>query len=263
MTAPSIALSAPVGYADAPLLVLGPSLGTSTVLWDTVVPRLAERHRVVAWDLPGHGAAPPASGPFTIGEIADAVADALRTHEHEHFRYAGVSFSGAVGLELMLRHPGMVDGAALLCTAARFGEPEGWHERAAEVRASGTSALTVGSAQRWFAPGSMAREPELTARLLQALQDTDDESYALCCEALAGYDVRDRLGEIETPVLALWGEFDEVTPEPALVEIAEGVQEGAVAWIADAAHLPPVEQPAAVAKVLGEFFAGIDERVSA
>ncbi|GAA1466229.1 alpha/beta fold hydrolase [Microbacterium thalassium] len=263
MTTPPIALGTPVGYADAPLLVLGPALGTSTILWETVIPKLAERYRVIAWDLPGHGAAEPATEPFTIGDLADAVAEALRTHEHEHFRYAGISFGGAVGLELMLRHPGMVDGAALLCTGAKLGEPDGWRDRAALVRASGTSSLVIASAERWFAPGSIAREPELTGRLLQALQDADDESYALCCEALAAYDVRDRLHEIEPPVLALWGEFDAVAPESALVAIADGVQEGGAGWIADAAHLPPVEQPAAVVKVLGEFFAGIDERVSA
>ncbi|TPW93426.1 alpha/beta hydrolase, partial [Schumannella luteola] len=54
MTVPAIALTAPAGPDDAPLLVLGPSLGTSTILWEDAVPALAERYRVVAWDLPGH-----------------------------------------------------------------------------------------------------------------------------------------------------------------------------------------------------------------
>ena len=54
MTAPSIALTAPVGPEGAPLVVLGPSLGTSTILWEQVMPQLAQRYRVVAWDLPGH-----------------------------------------------------------------------------------------------------------------------------------------------------------------------------------------------------------------
>ena len=48
MTVPPIAVTAPVGPADAPLLLLGPSLGTSTILWDDVAPALAERYRVAA-----------------------------------------------------------------------------------------------------------------------------------------------------------------------------------------------------------------------
>ena len=53
MSVPTIALTAPVGPDDAPLLVLGPSLGTSTILWENALPVLASRYRVVAWDLPG------------------------------------------------------------------------------------------------------------------------------------------------------------------------------------------------------------------
>ena len=43
MTVPAIALTAPVGPEDAPLLVLGPSLGTSTVLWGQVRPHDGKR----------------------------------------------------------------------------------------------------------------------------------------------------------------------------------------------------------------------------
>lgn len=43
------------GPASAPPLLLGPSLGTSYALWDKIAPELAISHRVVRWDLPGHG----------------------------------------------------------------------------------------------------------------------------------------------------------------------------------------------------------------
>lgn len=265
MSVPAISVTAPVGpstrsaaaagsaAAAAPLVVLGPSLGTSTLLWDRVVPALAERFRVVAWDLPGHGAAPAASDPFTIAEVADAVADAVG----EPFLYAGVSFGGCVGLELLLRHPHRVRAAAIIASGARIGDAQAWHDRAAQVRAQSTSSLIIGSAQRWFAPGTIERDPDLTGRLLHALQDSDDESYALCCEALAGFDVRDRLGEIAAPVLAAWGAHDGVTPEASAVEIADGVQRGQAVGIADAAHLPPADDPAATAAALQGFFAAL------
>ena len=44
------------GRPDLPLLVLGPSLGTSaTALWSAAAQHLARDFQVVAWDLPGHG----------------------------------------------------------------------------------------------------------------------------------------------------------------------------------------------------------------
>ena len=262
MTVPTLAHTAPVGPADAPLLLLGPSLGTSTILWERVIPTLARSHRVVAWDLPGHGASPASTSPFTVADLADAVADVARGLSDGPVRYAGVSLGGATGLELALRHPDLVDATAAVASGALLGDPDSWHARAAQVRAQSTSALITASASRWFAPDSLAREPELTGRLLHALQDADDESYAACCEALAAYDVRERLGEIASPVLAMWGEFDQVAPEAKADEIARGVRRGRSIRIADAAHLPPAEQPAAVATALDDFFRRIDEEAA-
>ncbi len=247
----SLRFTDPVGPAGAPLLVLGPSLGTSTILWEATTPALAERYRVVAWDLPGHGASPAATEAFTVADLADAVAASV---DERAFLYAGVSLGGATGLELLLRHPDRVRAAAIVASGAQLGSPTAWAERAAQVRAQSTSSVIIGSAQRWFAEGSIARIPELSGRLLHALQDADDESYARCCEALAVYDVRDRLERIAAPVLALWGRHDQIGTEAKAVEIAEGVAEGRTAVVEDAAHLPPAEQPEATVRALRDFF---------
>lgn len=249
-----ISLTGPNGPEGAPLVVLGPSLGTSTILWDDVVPLLADEYRVAAWDLPGHGAGPAAREAFTVADLADAVA---ATVPDDTFLYAGVSLGGATGLELALRHGDRLRGAVIVASGAQLGEPDAWADRAAQARAQSTSSLIVGSAQRWFAPESMARRPELSGRLLHALQDADDDSYARCCEALAAYDVRASLGAIDVPVLAAWGAFDAVAPEAKALEIAEGVRRGRAVRVDDAGHLPPAEQPEVVASVLRSFFADV------
>jgi 3-oxoadipate enol-lactonase len=255
VTVPAISFTAPVGPAGAPLLVLGASLGTSTILWEKVIPALASRFRLTAWDLPGHGASPAATESFTVDDLADAVAAVTGTlNSGAPFLYAGVSLGGAVGLTLALRHPSRISRAAIIASGARLGDLLAWHERAVQVRAQSTSSLLIGSAQRWFAPGSVARESDVSGRLLHALQTADDESYARCCEALAAYDVRDRLSEIALPILAVWGEHDGVAPEPKAAEIADGVRNGRSVMVQDAAHLPPAEQPTAVAALLQNFF---------
>ena len=177
--------------------MLGPSLGTSTILWENAIPALAERYRVVAWDLPGHGASPATRDAFTVADLADAVAAAVRgTGRRPHPLRRGLARrcdrprAAAAASRASSRLPRSSPRERSSAT------PTGWHERAAQVRAQSTSVADRPSAQRWFAPDSIAREPELSGRLLHALRDADDESYALCCEALAAYDVRDRLGEI-------------------------------------------------------------------
>ena len=256
MTVPALAVTEPMGPDGAPLLLLGPSLGTSTILWDEVVPHLAETWRVAAWDLPGHGASPKAGAAFSVGELADGVADIAGRLGANRVAYAGVSLGGAVGLELMLRHPDLVAAASIICSGAKILTAADWHDRAAHVRAQSTSSLVVPSAQRWFAPESLAKHPVITGRLLHALQDADDESYALCCEALADYDVRDRLGDISAPVLAIWGRHDQVCPVSSADEIARGVRDGNVEEVPDAAHLAPAEDPELVTRLLRDFFTG-------
>jgi 3-oxoadipate enol-lactonase len=254
-----LTLTDPVGPDGAPLLVLGPSLGTSTILWQNATPLLAERCRVTAWDLPGHGASAPASEPFGVADLADAVALAVRDLGETSVLYAGVSLGGATGLELALRHPDLVRAAVIVASGAQLGEPSAWHDRATLVREQSTSALIVPSATRWFAPGSIEREPELSGRLLHALRDADAESYARCCEALADYDVRGRLGEIRMPLLALWGEHDAVAPQAKADEIAAGVANGRSEMLAGVAHLPPAEDPAATAAAVRRFLDDLED----
>lgn len=252
--APIIAATEPIGPADADLLVLGPSLGTSSLLWNRVSPMLAEHYRVVAWDLPGHGASPAIDRPFDVAELADevvAIADRLGV---ERFWAAGISMGGATGLELGLRHGDRLHALAIVASGALLGAPGAWRDRAALVRSQSTSAVILPSAERWFAPGTAASDPDLTGRLLHVLQEADDESYARCCEALAAFDVIDRLGEIRTPLLALWGEVDVAAPEERSALIAERVPGARIARVDGAAHLPSVDRPVATATALLDFF---------
>jgi 3-oxoadipate enol-lactonase / 4-carboxymuconolactone decarboxylase len=254
-----------------PLLVVGPSIGTSvTVLWSSCAARLAGRFHVVGWDLPGHGRSATTREPFTMADLAAAVVslvdkiDPSTGSGHDpsagsgratrEFFYAGDSAGGAVGLQLLLDAPDRIVAAVIISSGAKIGEAEGWTERADLVRVAGTPALVEGSVQRWFAPGFLERDPETATALLDSLQDADRFGYATACEALSTFDVRHRLGEITQPVLVATGESDEATPRALGEQIAAGVANGRFVVIDRAAHLPPAEQPAAVAELLTAFF---------
>lgn len=241
------------GLAGGPVLVLGPSLGTSAQsLWGPAAQHLTSHFRVVAWDLPGHGHSPAAS-PFDV----DALAAAVLTLADEftpagRFHYAGDSLGGAVGLQLLLAAPHRVASATLICTGAVIGMPAGWHERAATVRTSGIDAVVDVSAQRWFSPGFLDRQPGIGAALLDALRATDAESYAQACEALASFDVTARLAEIAAPVLAIAGGDDVPTPPHDLQRIADGVVHGRLVVLPGVGHLAPAEAPHRVAQLVVE-----------
>jgi 3-oxoadipate enol-lactonase len=254
MTVPAL-VAARTPNPGAPVLVLGPSLGTTTRLWGSAIRLLAAHFDILAVDLPGHGSSPAATVPFSTAELADAVARVATLAGVRRFYYAGDSLGGQLALKLALGHPDRVIAVSIICSSARVGQPEAWLERAAMVRLQGTPVLVGPSAGRWYAPGFIERQPELVGAMLLELSDTDDESYALCCEALARTDLRSRLGEIEVPLLAIWGERDTVIPPEDARSVAESVQNGSGIQLAGVAHLAPVENPAEVAAALIDFFA--------
>ncbi len=256
------------GRPDQPLLVLGPSLGTSAVtLWSAVAAALADDFQVVGWDLPGHGTnsdSDPDLGTVSVASLAADVleaVDALGTDlRPPAFHYAGDSVGGAVGLRLLLDAPERVLSATLLCTGARIGTAESWQERIDSIRASGTPALVTSSAERWFGPGFVDREPAAASALLHALSDADDAGYAAVCGALAEHDVRDRLGEIRGRVLAIAGSHDVATPPATVREIADGVPGARYVELPGVAHLAPVEAPVEVAGLIREHALGTRSR---
>jgi 3-oxoadipate enol-lactonase/4-carboxymuconolactone decarboxylase len=239
---------------DAPLLVVGPSLGTSVaVLWGPVAAQLDGEYTVLGWDLPGHGSSASASD-FDVADLAAGVLAALdgRVGADAGFHYAGDSLGGAVGLQLALDAPDRVRSATLCCTGAKIGEPEIWYDRAAKVRSEGTSSLVDTAPSRWFGPGFADRDPETVAALLDGLGRCDDEGYAAACEALAGYDVRDRLADIAVPVLAVAGASDPGTTPAHLRHIGSGVQNGRTVVLEGVCHLAPAEAPDRIAELIIE-----------
>ena len=253
---------------DHPLLVAGPSLGTSSILWNRAASLLGTDYDVVAWDLPGHGVSPAAAEPFDVPALADAVVDLIDSiAPGEAFHYAGVSLGGATGLQLGIKHGERLKSLSVQNSGAKIGTPEGWLERAETVRSQGTPVMIQGSAERWFAPGFMDREPELSSRLLHALRDADRFSYAFCCEALASFDVRNELGSIRVPTQVIAGALDGVAPPSMAEEVAAGITAGGgtatAVTLEGVAHLAPAEAPAHLAELMRGLLTWAESREAA
>lgn len=246
--------------AARPLLIVAPSLGTSAeALWTEAARLLADRFDVVAVDLPGHGRSPSAQGEPDMADLARGVlaaADGVQTERGDAgtpFHYAGVSVAGCIGLQLLLDAPVRIGRAVILNSAAKVGDAQGWRDRAALVAEQGVGALREASAQRWFAPGFMERDPATAAALLDSLCATEGAGYRQLCGALARFDARDRLGGIDRPVLAIGGEDDVATPPEAQRDLARGVRDGRAEILAQVGHLAPAEKPQEVARLIAAF----------
>jgi pimeloyl-ACP methyl ester carboxylesterase len=139
---------------------------------------------------------------------------------------------------------------AIIGSLPKIGTRKGWLQRAADVRAMGTPSLVTASAGRWFTPAFLEREPEVSSRVLHGLMDIDDESYALCVDALRETDLRDRLRGLEVPFTLIAGDSDPVIPVDEARAAVESAPDGTLHVVEDASHLVAVEHPAEVAGIL-------------
>lgn len=245
------------GREGAPVLVLGPSLGTDLHLFDEQVDALADDFRIVRYDLPGHGASPAPAGPYTMAGLARDVVALLDRLAIDRAHYAGVSIGGAIGQQIVLDHPGRLETLTVIASAARFAEPSSWPARAQEVRAKGTAAMITSRAGVWFTHDFVRTRNEEAVRLLRMLGATDPEGYAGCCEAIGAFDVRRRLPEITVPTLVIAGGADPATPPEMAKIVAHGVADGRYVVIDGAAHLTNVEAPGRVTALVRSFASGL------
>ena len=241
------------GTEGRPVLVIGNSLGTTWELWDGQVAALADAWRIVRFDHPGHGRSPLPDGALTVESIANHVLGLVDELGLERLTFCGLSLGGAVGMAAARLAPDRIERLVLCCTSARFGEPEGWHDRARLVRAGGTAVVAERVLERWFTDETRRTDTATAARFRTMLEAIPSEGYAACCEALALWDARRDLGAISARTLVVAGEQDVATPPADGAFLAESIPGAILTVLPGAAHLANIEQPELFERVLVEF----------
>ena len=237
---------AETGPADAPVVLLGSSLGTTHAMWAPQVDVLAERFRVIAFDHRGHGESEVPPGPYTIDDLGGDVLELLDTLGVDQASYVGISLGGAVGLWLAENAPDRFHRFALLCPPVSPADnAQMWTDRAATVRAEGTQAITDATLSRWFLPDFSDTEP-----LREQLLNTPDEGYAACCEALGTTDLRAKLADITAPVLLVTTEQDTSIPPETVIPLASAIPGAHLEIIENAAHLVTYSHPETINPLL-------------
>lgn len=241
------------GPADAPVIVLGNSLGTTLALWDDVARLLADRWRVVRYDHRGHGRSPVPPGPYEIADLGGDVVALLDALAIERAAYCGVSIGGMVALWLGANAPERITTIVPCCTSAYMGNASAWAERAAVVRAAGSTApIADAVVSRWVTPGFAVGHPEVVSGLRAMLLAGPADGYAACCGALERLDLRADLERIAVPALVIAAAGDESIPPEHSARIVAAIPGARTATLDPAAHLPMAECPREVAGLIHE-----------
>ncbi|HEY6006269.1 MAG TPA: alpha/beta fold hydrolase [Anaeromyxobacter sp.] len=241
--------SAPPGAAGPPLVLVHGAGGTHRH-WPEEVRALPGR-RVLAFDLPGHGASP---GPSlaSIGAYARSVLAVLDALEIASAVLAGHSMGGAIAMTLALEAPSRVAGLALVGTGAKLRVSRFVLDATADPAALAASAGTM--CDYAFGPlaGASLRQ-EFTEGLLAGAPGVAHGDFGAC----DAFDVMARVGEIRAPTLVVCGSEDRLTPPKYAELLRDRIPGARLELVPGAGHMVTVEAPARVAGAIEALLASL------
>jgi pimeloyl-ACP methyl ester carboxylesterase len=235
--------------------------------WLENLPHFARRHRVLALDLPGFGSSPVPDWEISIPNYGRLLHDFCDAVEVSDCAVVGNSMGGFVSAEAAIAQPDRFEQLVLVSAAgvssARL------RRRPTEVvaRMLGAATPLMFQAQTRIFRRRRARaaafrgifdrpaelRPELVWEFFQGGERA--ESFVEALSSLAGYDILDRLEEVEVPTLIVWGRQDHVVPPADALGYAERIAGARLEVFDRCGHVPMAERPTRFNRLLEDFVA--------
>jgi pimeloyl-ACP methyl ester carboxylesterase len=258
-----------VEMGEGPPLLLVHGLSGAWQNWLEQISHFADTHRVIAVDLPGFGSSPMPPWEISIPAYGRFVRDFCERLGLEGCALVGNSMGGFIATEVAIGDPGRIEKLVLVSAAG-----------ITFARARKEPAVMLGRIGRAAAPVilkfqmSGIRRPRLRRRAFQGVffdpnglrremlwenfvPAMRSPGYYDSIISLFGYDIRERLEEIEVSTLIVWGRQDRVVPVPAALSYERRIGDNAELVIFDhCGHLPQIERPVRFNRLLERFLEG-------
>lgn len=239
---------------EGPPVVFLHGLGSSTRDWEFQLGFFSKDHQMITVDTRGHGRSEKPKGPYSVPLFASDIAALIRALAVGPVDVVGISMGGMIAFQLALDAPELVRRVVIVNSfpeliARTLKDRLMFLQRFIIVRFIGLRKMGQVLAER------LLPKPE-HAELRQIFEDrwaeNDLQAYQASMNALNGWSVKDRLGEIKCPVLVMTGDHDYTTVE-SKAEYAKLIPNAELVVMEDSRHATPVEHPDAFNNVVKEF----------
>ncbi|MFC5638952.1 alpha/beta fold hydrolase [Streptomyces bullii] len=232
-------------------------------LWHAQIPALADRYRVIAPDVRGHGFSANATRPF---RWADDLADLLRHLDAGPAVLVGLSMGGAIATDTVLEYPELVR-AVVACGAAtsEFQYTDPWY---VDVQAEYARTLGAGDLEAWLTaflsvvhgPHRGADEiDQAVPRLLREMALHTMSKHAPGEENwhVPLTDTWARVPKIDVPLLTVNGTLEPADLLGEAERLARTVRDGRSTSIEGTGHYTALEKPQVFNEILLDFLRGL------
>jgi len=175
------------GDADAPVIALVHGLGLTRATWDGHIEALSQNHRLVNYDLFGHGdsALPPETPSLSM--FARQLRDLLDELNIDKANVVGFSLGGMINRRFAIDFPDRTLALGIF-NSPHERDPVAQRqieERAVQSDSGGPGANLDATIKRWFTADFIEREPQFINRIRGWVLANNPAAYAQCRAVLA------------------------------------------------------------------------------
>lgn len=247
------------GRADAPAVLLMHGVGANSMHWRHQLAGLSDRYRMIAWNAPGYMLTDAfAKENPGCQDYADAVRDFLASLGIERVNLVGNSFGSRVAQCFAIHYPDRVLKIAMTGTGIGPKDlPEDAKAKVIATREAQVAKGMYGFGARVAALLGPNATPELTAEVQRVLRATQPRGFihGVKLGLANGYSPEEVAPRLTMPVLLIQGAVDRVNPAEKNADILIKVlKNGRMEKLDAIGHLPEVEAPDTVNRMLRDFF---------
>jgi pimeloyl-ACP methyl ester carboxylesterase len=243
------------GPAEAPPLLLLHGIGSNSMGWRFQFDALADCFRLIAWNAPGYVLSDPLRADTPSAEdYPAAFDDFLVALDIERFDVLANSFGTRVAQGFACLHPGRIARAVFTGTSVVQNLSAAESARAVEARAAQVARGGYGFGERAAALLGSQAPAETIAIVQHVLRATNPKGFMQAARSGAGGNAV-RLGTgLTMPLLMIQGGEDRVTPLAANAALlAAAIPQAQLVVLDGCGHLPELEEPARVNRLVREF----------
>jgi 3-oxoadipate enol-lactonase len=235
-------------------IVLVPGLAGGWRLLAPLARRLATRHEVFLYGLRGDRTPIVASAPESLTDYVRDLAALIDALGLERPTVFGVSFGGAIALELAIASPRSVGALVLNGVEARFRMGLG-----ATIAQRVLERFPLPSDNRFvnqffnLLHGGRPQSPDLAEFVVERCWETDQGIMARRLRLLEEFDISDRLWQVEAPTLVLAGTRDVIVPASRQRALVEAIPGARFETLQGAGHIGFLSHKAEVARLVHQL----------
>jgi 2-hydroxy-6-oxonona-2,4-dienedioate hydrolase len=226
---------------------------------------LGTRHRVIAYDYPGHGWTTTTEVDLEIDDYLAHLLALMDTFGIRRAHLSGESLGGWVALKFAARHPERVDRLVLNTPGGTMATPEVMERirSLSQAAADDPSPERIRARLEWLMADPRSVTDELVA-IRQGIYArpgfAESMRHILCLQdpvvRARNLATDEELATIAAPALVIWTSDDPSGPAKAGLDMAERIPLGAFSLIENAGHWPQWEQPARFDRIVLDFLGG-------